>query len=93
MQNAKNNRKQREREKKLLERGSTQIGKMQNISDVFTFNLTRCFTLSLYRALHMYVRELREYLYECACCIDSNGEASRIAPSLYRVGLNARVHY
>lgn len=91
MQDAKNNRKQREREKKCTREVVDKLGRCK-ISDVFTFNLTRCFTL-LYRALHMYVRELREYLYVCACCIDSNGEASRIALSLYRVGLNARVHY
>lgn len=29
----------------------------------------------------------------CVCRIDSNGEASRIAASLYRVGLNACVRY
>jgi len=43
--------------------------------------------------LHIYVHGLREYVYASMCCIDSNGETSRIAASLYRVGLNACVHY
>lgn len=42
-----------------------------------------------------YICTFADYVSMCTsvCCIDSNGEASRIAVSLYRVGLNACVHY
>lgn len=42
-----------------------------------------------------YIYMSTDYASMCTsvCCIDSNGETSRIAVSLYRGGLNACVHY
>lgn len=45
--------------------------------------------------MYYYICTSADYVSMCTsmCCIDSNGETSRIAASVYRVGLNAHVHY
>lgn len=69
--------------------------------------MKKIFSLSTFRlSIYNIQRSVRIYYYEyictsvdyvsmCTsmCCIDSNGETSRIVASLYRVGLNACVHY
>lgn len=64
------------------------------IFSLLTFRLS---TYNIQNTAHMYyyICTSADYVSMCTsmCCIDSNGETSRIAVSVYRVGLNTHVHY